>query len=298
MNKYFDIEDYEINVILNNDDITMIYRHKKSEIDISTRTINKSKSFNINLLHSIICNSFSKKEGYSAIIKKYCNKLSDIIINIKPHDKIDITFNLFYRCSAGYRCSKISEEKLFLYKMYEKTIEEFDDKIILYKYTYEKNKKFETIINHYEKKDIIELEIKPSLNSDYMNIYRILYDDDFFYIKNISYLYKLESLIINYYIYDDLTTFYNETIKYLCIGSLDDRSLIKSLKGISSFKSLTKLKLVKCYLLNDIIEILKNEDNNIKELEILFCNNINLSEIINYCLEKDIKFICTGSCSF
>ena len=36
MNKYFDIEDYEINVILNNDDITMIYRHKKSEIDIST----------------------------------------------------------------------------------------------------------------------------------------------------------------------------------------------------------------------------------------------------------------------
>ena len=73
------------------------------------------------------------------------------------------------------------------------------------------------------------------------------------------------------------------------IGSLDNCSKINTLKGISKFKSLTSIKIINCDKLCRIVETLSEEENKIEEIDIEYCSLINISELITYCLNKNIK---------
>ena len=79
------------------------------------------------------------------------------------------------------------------------------------------------------------------------------------------------------------------SLKYLQIGSLDNCSKINTLKGISKFKSLTSIKLINCNKLCRIVETLIEEENKIDEIDIEYCPLINISGLITYCLDKNIK---------
>jgi len=312
MNKYYDVENYEINVIPKNNKIFFSIRNK-NPIFGSIDTEISSTIFDIKLLHQIICNAFSKKDGYTTTVDCYMDRVSNILINIKLNEKIDITLSLLkYKptnceSSANY-CRNYSDGRITLYDIYDKPIEEFEDKIFLLKYIAEYKFGFEDIFNYYVPKNIDKLEIKSGLNYLNMKInekynycdweglipdkkfrYFTMYNDKYFHINTLSTLRELIYLTFEFYKYSDLESFESDSLKYLQIGSLDNCSKINTLKGISKFKSLTSIKLINCNKLCRIVETLSEEENKIEEIDIEYCSLINVSELITYCLDKNIK---------
>jgi hypothetical protein len=71
--------------------------------------------------------------------------------------------------------------------------------------------------------------------------------------------------------------------------NIDNYSNINTLKGISKFKSLTSIKFINCNKLCSIVETLSEEENKIEEIDIEYCPLINVSGLITYCLDKNIK---------
>ena len=312
MNKYFDIENYEINVIQKNNKIFFSIRNKIPPFGNMDTEIS-STTFDIKLLHQIICNAFSKKDGYTTIFDCYMDRVSNILINIKLNEKTDITLSLLKHkpttCeSSANHCKNYSDDKISLYDIYDKPIEEFEDKIFLLKYIAEYKFGFEDIFNYYVPKNIDKLEIKSGLNYENMKInenynyceweglipdkrlrYFTMYNDKYFHIKTLSTLSKLTYLTFEFYKYTDLESFESESLKYLQIGSFDNYSNINTLKGISKFKSLTSIKFINCNKLCSIVETLSEEENKIEEIDIEYCPLINVSGLITYCLNKNIK---------
>ena len=204
-NKYFDIENYEIKFEKNKNELSFIIRNKLSPFDIIYKNIN-SKLFNIDLLYQIIYNCFIKKDDkYDVIIVKNRNIIKDIYFHMKINYFVDITFEL-YEKNRFYGHTKNNYEPT-KYILYEKPIEEFEDKIYLFTYWKEYKFNFQEMINYYEYKDCKNLEIKssfdyvnkinnPEYDSDMFDTYpdekyryHTLYHDKYFHIHNIS---KLE----------------------------------------------------------------------------------------------------------
>jgi hypothetical protein len=241
------------------------------------------------------------------------DRVSNILINIKLNEKIDITLSLFkYRpttCqTSANNCRNYSDDRITLYDIYDKPIEEFEDKIFLLKYIAEYKFGFEDIFNYYVAKNIDKLEIKSGFNYLNMKInekynycdweglipdkkfrYFTMYNDKYFHIKTLSALNELTYLTFDFYKYTDLESFESISLKYLQIGSLDNCSKINTLKGISKFKSLTSIKLINCDKLCSVVKTLSEEENKIEEIDIEYCFLINVSELITYCLDKNIK---------
>jgi len=317
MNKYFDIENYEINVILKNNKILFSIRNKKPPFENMDTEIN-STIFDIKLLHQIIYNAFSKKDGYTTTFDCYMDRLSNILINIKLNEKIDITLSLLkYKhttCqTSAHNCRNYSDDRITLYDIYDKPIEKFEDKIFLLKYIAEYKFEFEDIFNYYVPKNIDKLEIKSGFNYLNMKInekynycdweglipdkklrYFTMYNDKYFHIKTLSTLNELTYLTFEFYKYSNLESFESISLIYLQIGSLHNCSKINTLKGISKFKSLTSIKFINCDKLCSIVETLSKEDNKIEEIDIEYCPLINVSGLISYCLDKNIKLRITN----
>jgi hypothetical protein len=312
-NKYFDIENYEIKFEKNKNEIFFTIRNKLSPFDIIYKNIN-STIFNADLLYQIIYNCFIKKDDkYNIIIIKDRNIIKDIHFHMKINYFVDITFELYEKKNCIEHKSILSSDnsknnnKLTKYSLYEKPIEEFDDKIYLFTYWKEYRFNFQEMINYYEYKDCKNLEIKdcfdyvnkiinPEYDSDMFDTYpdekyryHILYHDKYFHIQNISKLDKLECLNIDYYKYNDLNAFYNKTLKELTIGSYNTISYIKSINGISNFDVLSKITFINCFYLENIVNILQQEKNIIQELYFIYCHKIDFSELMTYCKEKRIK---------
>lgn len=308
--KYFDIENYEIKVTKAtkiNNEISIVIRNKHPPFG----NINKeiiSKIFDINLLYNIIYNCFNKKDNYDFTIIKDVNIIKDIHFHMKINEFIHVTFEVTFELYnknnlIGY---KNLDENITEYTLYEKPIEEFEDKIYLFTYWTEYKFDFQELKNYYENKNCENLEIKnsydyvnkknnPKYESDGWDIYPdnkyryyILYYDKYFFIQNISKLIKLEKMSIDYYKYDNLEVFSNKSLKSLEIGSNKYTSLIKTISGISNFESLSKITFINCFYLENIVKILKEEKNVIKELCFIYCYKINLSELITYCTKNNI----------
>jgi hypothetical protein len=231
----------------------------------------------INLIYQIIMNCFYKKENYDIIIIKCYQKFKNIHFLLNLNYFINVVYEL-YNNNSSYSKRNINEN-ITIYTLYEKPIEEFDDKIYLFSYKKEYKFNFNDLLNYYENKDCKSLEIK--YNYDYNNKtenspidddgwevyedekfrYYTLYYDKYFYVQNISKLYQLEKLSFEYYKYENLEVFSNNTLIELIIGSYNEFSDIKTMKGISNFNFLSKIIFIKCFLLNNIIN--KSEINRI-----------------------------------
>jgi hypothetical protein len=252
-----------------------------------------------------------RDDKYNTIIIKNKNIIKDIHFHMKINYFSDITFELYNKNqSNGYKnyySSDNPKNNITKYTLYEKPIEEFEDKIYLFTYWKEYKFNFQEMINYYEYKDCKKLEIKdlfdyqnkiknPEYDSDMFDIYpdekyryHTLYHDKYFHIQNILKLEKLESLSIDYYKYNDLHSFYNNTLKELTIGSYDNISHIKTISGISNFNSLSKITFINCYYLENVVDILQKEKHIIQELFFIYCHKIDYSDLITYCKEKRIK---------
>lgn len=77
-----------------------------------------------------------------------------------------------------------------------------------------------------------------------------------------------------------------ESIRYI---NLDYRSAIKKLSGISSFKNLEKISLKGLRQVQNLDELLKLE--NLKEIDLTDCNNINLDNILSKDWKQNIAII-------
>jgi len=302
--KYFDIENYEIKVEKLQNSIKLMIRDKLPPFSIIYKEIILD-NIKINLIYQIIMNCFYKKENYDIIIIKCYQKFKNIHFLLNLNSFINVVYEL-YNNNSSYSKRNINEN-ITIYTLYEKPIEEFDDKIYLFSYKKEYKFNFNDLLNYYENKDCKSLEIKynydynnrtdnPPIDDDGWEVYEdekfryyMLYYDKYFYVQNISKLYQLEKLSFEYYKYENLEVFSNNTLIELTIGSYNEFSDIKTMKGISNFNFLSKITFIKCFLLNNIINVLEEEENCIKELNFYYCDKINIFELVNYCTEKKIK---------
>jgi hypothetical protein len=249
-------------------------------------------TIDLNGIYQVLCNCFSREEGYefnlttnagtmklgfTALVGGFLRITSEILLRekIMSNDgQLTLSFNRLEQQYLG-AMERMNERIQHLEQMVERLS---NADVYMYRDNYLRSNTHG--LTPYGTRPYYKLNTdRLVLNGNSWDYTRI---KEFF---NLKYLEIIGSSDVT------ISAIENRTVEYLKLQSCD--SALRTLEGINKLPNVTKLELISCSTLSNVVAVLSSYKHKIKEIVIQGCPSVNQVEMNTYCTQQKIKLTYT-----